>query len=103
VTIFYCLRIETSLFVASYDSQGHGGGIRPTGQAPPVLAITSRHEPHSIHCSSIVAIVSVAAGTFLPSHCLETASARTTENTVILLRVFFRRYLATASVYRVTA
>jgi hypothetical protein len=25
----YCLRFETSLFVASYDSQGHGGGIRP--------------------------------------------------------------------------
>jgi hypothetical protein len=23
------LRFETSLFVASYDSQGHGGGIRP--------------------------------------------------------------------------
>jgi hypothetical protein len=29
VAIFYCLRFETSLFVASYDSQGHGGGIRP--------------------------------------------------------------------------
>jgi hypothetical protein len=29
VTIFYCLRFETSLFVASYDSKGHGGGIRP--------------------------------------------------------------------------
>jgi hypothetical protein len=28
-TIFYCLWFETSLFVASYDSQGHGGGIRP--------------------------------------------------------------------------
>jgi hypothetical protein len=28
-TIFYCLRFETSLFVASYDSQGLGGGIRP--------------------------------------------------------------------------
>jgi hypothetical protein len=28
VTIFYCLRFETSLFVASYDSQGHGRGIR---------------------------------------------------------------------------
>jgi hypothetical protein len=28
VTIFYCLRFETYLFVASYDSQGHGGGIR---------------------------------------------------------------------------
>jgi hypothetical protein len=24
-----CLSFETSLFVASYDSQGHGGGIRP--------------------------------------------------------------------------
>jgi hypothetical protein len=24
--IFYCLRFETSLFVASYESQGHGGG-----------------------------------------------------------------------------
>jgi hypothetical protein len=28
VTIFYCLRFETSLFVVSYDSQDHGGGIR---------------------------------------------------------------------------
>jgi hypothetical protein len=28
-TVFYCLRFETSLFVASYDSHGHGGGIRP--------------------------------------------------------------------------
>jgi hypothetical protein len=27
-TIFYCLKFETSLFVTSYDSQGHGGGIR---------------------------------------------------------------------------
>jgi hypothetical protein len=26
---FYCLSFETALFVASYDSQGHGGGIRP--------------------------------------------------------------------------
>jgi hypothetical protein len=29
VIIFYCLRFETSIFVASYDSQGYGGGIRP--------------------------------------------------------------------------
>jgi hypothetical protein len=28
VNIFYCLRFETSLFIASYDSQGYGGGIR---------------------------------------------------------------------------
>jgi hypothetical protein len=27
-TIFYWVSFETSLFVASYDSQGHGGGIR---------------------------------------------------------------------------
>jgi hypothetical protein len=26
---FYCLRFETSLFVASYDSQGYDGDIRP--------------------------------------------------------------------------
>jgi hypothetical protein len=29
VAIIYCLRFETSLFVASYDSQGYGGDIRP--------------------------------------------------------------------------
>jgi hypothetical protein len=29
VIIFYCLRFETSLAGASYDSQGHGEGIRP--------------------------------------------------------------------------
>jgi hypothetical protein len=28
-TIFYCLRFEISLFVASYDSQGYRGGIPP--------------------------------------------------------------------------
>jgi hypothetical protein len=28
-TIFYCLRFETSLFIASYDSQGYGECIRP--------------------------------------------------------------------------
>jgi hypothetical protein len=27
--IFYCLSFQTALFVASYDSQDHGGGIRP--------------------------------------------------------------------------
>jgi hypothetical protein len=29
MTIFYCLSLETSLFVASYDSQGYGGDIPP--------------------------------------------------------------------------
>jgi hypothetical protein len=51
-TIFYCLKFETSLFVASYDSQGYGGGIRHrihTGFwtiAPVVLLITFEHGPH---------------------------------------------------------
>jgi hypothetical protein len=31
-TIFYCLRFETSLFVASYDSQGYVGGVKPRFQ-----------------------------------------------------------------------
>jgi hypothetical protein len=50
-TIFYYLRFETSLFVVSHDSQGHGGGIRPrlhtrmSKVKPCPLLITSRHEP----------------------------------------------------------
>jgi hypothetical protein len=32
VAIFYCLTFDTSLFVASYDSRGHGGSIRPRTQ-----------------------------------------------------------------------
>jgi hypothetical protein len=27
--IFYCPRFETSIVIASYDSKGYGGGIRP--------------------------------------------------------------------------
>jgi hypothetical protein len=51
VTIIYCLRFETSLFVASYVSQGYGGGIRPrlhTGVSlsrPVILAIEPRADP----------------------------------------------------------
>jgi hypothetical protein len=64
-TIFYCLRLETSLFVTSYYSQGYGGGIRPrlhtgalTELTPHCLLITYRHEQnrkHRSNCSSIVA------------------------------------------------
>jgi hypothetical protein len=58
-TIFCCLRFETSLFVASYDSQGHGGGIRSrlhtgwTHSSLTVLLITSRHGPYRKHHSSL--------------------------------------------------
>jgi hypothetical protein len=57
VTIIYCPRFETSLFVASYDSQAHGGGIRPrlhTGKLSSILchaynssAWTSRKQNYS--------------------------------------------------------
>jgi hypothetical protein len=60
-TIFYCLRFETSLFVASYDSQGHGGGIRPrlhTGMKLvwicAFLITSRRHGPLRKHSVSIV-------------------------------------------------
>jgi hypothetical protein len=44
-TIFYFLRFETSIFVASYDSEGYGGGIRPrlhTGLIIPVIFLSYR-------------------------------------------------------------
>jgi hypothetical protein len=60
-TIIYCLRFEIYLFVATYDSQGHGGGIRPhlhmgisrshpsrAEQSSSLLPATSQHG-HSWH------------------------------------------------------
>jgi hypothetical protein len=44
VTIFYCLRLETSIFVISYDSQGYNGGIWPrlhTGEMEAALSVWS--------------------------------------------------------------
>jgi hypothetical protein len=80
---------ETSLFVASNNSQGHGGGIRPrlhTGSTE-IFFISTLHgsrrkqplycckgvftEPlHSNGRYSIVACVFVAEGMCLPSRCL---------------------------------
>jgi hypothetical protein len=72
VAIFYCLRFETSLFDASYDSQGHGGSIRPrfyTGNLS-VTAFTSlinlRYGPHR----NTAFIVEVEP--CLQRHCLAT-------------------------------
>jgi hypothetical protein len=49
-TIFYCLRFETSLFVAFYDSQGHGGGIRSRRHPGSEYNIkTTLHRPNRIH------------------------------------------------------
>jgi hypothetical protein len=63
VAISYCLRFETSLFVACYDSQGHGGGIRPrlhTGSWSTTLFCTTyifskwTHRKH-VHCLAMEA------------------------------------------------
>jgi hypothetical protein len=48
-SLFYSLRFETSLFVASYDSQGHGGGIRPrlhTGKSTQQYSIIYLYSTH---------------------------------------------------------
>jgi hypothetical protein len=83
-------RFETSFFVASYYSQGHGGGIRSrlhTGDcqfSTNSLNITTMDEPNRKHrfqqyClpirfletdSSVVARMFICAGTCLPSRCL---------------------------------
>jgi hypothetical protein len=96
VTVFYCLRFETSLFLASYYSPDHGGGIRPRLnmgvflQALDPLYIASGRSPQQkrfpsnfsvvievliwlLHRSgifSIVVFMFVSAGTYLPSCCL---------------------------------
>jgi hypothetical protein len=61
-TTFYSLRFETSLSVSSYDSQGHGEGIRPrlhTGESTywidsHIFFITPQRGSHRKHHSSIV-------------------------------------------------
>jgi hypothetical protein len=68
-TVFYCLRFETSLFVASYDSQGHGGGIR-----------LRLHTGYSLPSCSV-------------SNCCYIASAPTTQKTVSLCWSLFTEQL----------
>jgi hypothetical protein len=54
----YCLRFETSLFVASYDSQGHGGGIRSrlhTG-IQLLLALASLYRLGSDHSTENISV-----------------------------------------------
>jgi hypothetical protein len=45
MTVFYCLRFETSIFVASYDLQGHGGGIRPPPPHSCALLLLTSMDP----------------------------------------------------------
>jgi hypothetical protein len=83
VTIFYCLRFETSLFVASYDSHGNGGGIRRRIHTGGLLWLSSEPHPAYIlsartivetprfYCYSPALALLVSAGTCLPNRCLE--------------------------------
>jgi hypothetical protein len=67
-----------SLFVASYDSQGYGGGIRPclhTGSI--VFLITILHGLRRKHRLNKVTILFVTAGTCIPIRCLETGCITT--------------------------
>jgi hypothetical protein len=68
-TIFYCPRFETSLFVASYDSQGYSGGIPSrlhTGLPianklrVPLWPGADRRQNTHFNVSSVVICVSVA-------------------------------------------
>jgi hypothetical protein len=91
--VFYCLRFETSRFVASYDTQGHGGGIRPRLHTSLIgngswfllhVLGTDRTENNASNSSSIVVCVSVPAFAWrLLRYCLATACLRS-------------RYLSTA-------
>jgi hypothetical protein len=107
MTTFYCLRFETpptwrprspnytprkrvarlypqalgSLFVASYDSQDCGGGIRPRLHMGSIRLSKSKSKSSKLLYDwrltanqFVVAYVFVAAGTCLPSCCLETAA-----------------------------
>jgi hypothetical protein len=65
-TIFYCLRFETSLFIASYDSQGDGGGTRPrlhTGFYIPSAGLGS--SLYSFGADPIENIVSIIAQKYI--------------------------------------
>jgi hypothetical protein len=78
-TTHHCLKFETSLFFASYESQGHGGGIQTClhmGRLSTLVVAslynlsTDYTEHTTFDSSSTVASTSVAVETCLPSYCL---------------------------------
>jgi hypothetical protein len=78
--VFYCLRFETSLFIASNNSQGHGGGIRPrlhTGYCP-VNADGLEDNSYTRTPRNTVALLLRVC---LPSRCIAMVTARTTQKT----------------------
>jgi hypothetical protein len=62
------------LFVASYESQGYGGVIRPRLLLSYVTPFHGPHRNTISNSTSIVACASVAAGTCLPTRALAAAA-----------------------------
>jgi hypothetical protein len=101
VTIIYCLRFETSLFVVSYDSQGlrwrystppPHGSWNLSRLAPYLCFITPRRGPRRQHLIS-----TVVAGTCLPSCC---RSDITTHLTIVVRqRLYKLQYIHVNSLY----
>jgi hypothetical protein len=81
-TVFYCLRFETSLYVASYDSQGHGGGIQPrlhTGISlllADTCYIASARTTQKTQFYCCVAQTTQKTSHVITKHCLNVASLR---------------------------
>jgi hypothetical protein len=69
-TIFYCLRFETSFFVASYDSQGNGGSIRPRlqVQVQVTLRLTCDFHISNSHAAGIEVTMSYSSSVLLRCH-----------------------------------
>jgi hypothetical protein len=86
-TIFYCLRFETFLFVASYDSQGHDGIIRPRLHRGTLQTdsrcIKPRAGPHGKRRHLLSSII------LLPSNTLQHGPQRTE---LLLLRARWKVY-----------
>jgi hypothetical protein len=101
VNTFYCPRFVTSLFVASYDSQGYGGGLRPrlhTGfetHSQLTLLITSWLEPCRKHRSSVAVQLLFSDGMTYSIVACAAIGTECGENIIPLL-LFSGRCLATA-------
>jgi hypothetical protein len=104
-TMFCCLRFETSLFVACYDSQGHGGGIRPrlhTGYSVVLRSVpsynssarTPRKMPSSVIKNACLLVRYLAIDILLfrafasAGMCLARGMARTTQITLLKIIVY---------------
>jgi hypothetical protein len=85
VTIFYCLAFETSLLIASYDSQGYGGGIRPclhTACLSGKLLVCYYHRPTAYGTPNsrvqfLILVVTVCLCSRCPGNVLEPLPSKT--------------------------